>query len=238
MPSYNSAECIERAISSVLRQTYQNFELLIIDDCSSDATCEVIEAIGDDRIKLIRLTKNGGSAVARNIGLERATGRFIAFLDSDDSWHPEKLARQLDFMTTNRIGFSFTAYYRNEPSGKQRLVPAPSEMTYHKLLRNTIIGCLTVMIDRTIVGPFAMPNIRTRQDTATWLSILKTGISAYGLNEGLAYYQVEANSLSANKTKMMQQTWKMYREQERLTYIATLYNFTGYVYQAIKKRIS
>nr|WP_311772934.1 glycosyltransferase family 2 protein [Listeria booriae] len=238
MPSYNSSACIKRTISSVLHQTYQDFELLIIDDCSSDATCEVIEAIGDERIRLIRLTENGGSAVARNIGLEEAKGRYIAFLDSDDSWHPEKLARQHDFMAANGIGFSFTAYYRNEPSGKQRLVPAPAEMTYHKLLRNTIIGCLTVMIDRTIVGHFKMPNIRTRQDTATWLSILKTGISAHGLNEGLAYYQVEANSLSANKTKMMQQTWKMYREQEQLNYIATLYNFTGYVYQAIKKRIS
>ncbi|MBC6316902.1 glycosyltransferase family 2 protein [Listeria grandensis] len=237
MPSYNSAKTMERAIQSVLAQTYQDLELVIIDDCSSDETCRIVEKITDARIRLIRLSQNGGSAVARNIGMEAATGRYIAFLDSDDSWHPEKLARQHAFMTTNKIGFSFTAYYRNEPNGKKRLVPAPAEMTYKKLLRNTIIGCLTVMIDRTIVGHFTMPNIRTRQDTATWLAILKTGIHAYGLNEGLAYYQVEANTLSANKTKMMQQTWKMYREQEKLSYIHTLYNFTGYVYQAIKKRV-
>lgn len=238
MPTYNSANTVEKSIQSVLAQSYQDFELLIIDDCSSDATCSIIEQMTDQRIQLIQLSKNSGSAIARNTGIQAATGRYIAFLDSDDSWHPEKLARQHTFMAANNIGFSFTAYYRNETSGKQRLVPAPAEMTYKKLLRNTIIGCLTVMIDRTIVGPFSMPNIRTRQDTATWLAILKTGIHAYGLNEGLAYYEVQANTLSANKTKMLGQTWKMYREQEKLTYIQTVYNFTGYVYQAIKKRIS
>lgn len=237
MPSYNSAKTIEHAIQSVLAQTYQNLELLIIDDDSSDETCHIIQKIADERIRLIRLKQNGGSAVARNTGIEAATGRYIAFLDSDDSWHPEKLAQQHAFMTTNKIGFSFTAYYRNEPNGKKRFVAAPAEMTYKKLLRNTIIGCLTVMIDRTIVGDFTMPNIRTRQDTATWLAILKEGIHAYGLNEGLAYYHVDANTLSSNKTKMMRQTWKMYRVQEQLTYMQTLYNFTGYVYQAIKKRV-
>ncbi|MBC1434764.1 glycosyltransferase family 2 protein [Paenilisteria rocourtiae] len=238
MPSYNSAKTIERAVQSVLLQTYQDLELIIIDDYSSDETLRIVEKIKDNRVRLIRLSQNSGVAVARNTGIKAATGRYIAFLDSDDSWHPEKLARQQAFMATNNIGFSFTAYYRNEPNGKRRFVPAPVEMTYKKLLRNTIIGCLTVMVDRTIVGHFTMPNIRTRQDTATWLAILKKGTHAYGLNEGLAFYQVEANTLSGNKVKMMQQTWKMYREQEKLTYVHTLYNFIGYAYQAIKKRIS
>ena len=154
--SYNCAKFIEESIKSVLNQTYDNLELIIVDDCSTDNTEEIVNEYikKDSRIKFYRLNNNSGAAVARNKGLDEATGRFIAFLDSDDIWDKQKLEKQINFMQTNNYGFSFTSYRLIDENGGllNKEIRVPNEITYKKLLKNTIIGCLTVIIDKELMA--------------------------------------------------------------------------------------
>jgi teichuronic acid biosynthesis glycosyltransferase TuaG len=240
-PSYNASLFIEQTINSVRKQTYQNWEMIIVDDCSTDNTPEILEQIEkeDERIQIIFLNQNGGAAVARNTALQHAKGRYVAFLDSDDCWKPEKLAKQLSFMHTNNYAFTFTRYelVTNEGVLLNKQIPAPAEISYDDMLKNTIIGCLTVMIDREIVGDIQMPNIRTRQDLATWLSILKKGIHAYGLNENLAEYRIGNPSISRNKWKAAKMNWFVYRRVEKLNVLKAFWCFSHYAFHAVLKRI-
>lgn len=241
-PSYNSKLTIEATVDSVKKQTFQDWEMIIVDDCSIDETQEKLADIQatDERIHIKHLEKNGGAAVARNVALQSARGRYIAFLDSDDCWKPEKLAKQIDFMKTNRHAFTFTGYecisLEGNPLNKQ--VHAPQCVTYSEMLKNTIIGCLTVIIDREQVGDFQMPNLRIRQDLATWLAILKKGITAYGLDEILAEYRVgNPNSISSNKWKTAQQNWYVYRQIEKLNLLRASWCFCHYAANAVLKRL-
>ncbi|MEH7086472.1 glycosyltransferase family 2 protein [Neobacillus drentensis] len=240
-PSYNASLFIEQTITSVRKQTYQNWEMIIVDDCSSDHTPYILERIKeeDDRIHVIYLNQNGGAAVARNIALQHAKGRYIAFLDSDDCWKPEKLEKQLSFMQTNKFAFTFTGYelVTNEGVLLNKQISAPAQISYNDMLKNTIIGCLTVMIDRQLVGHIQMPNIRTRQDLATWLAILKKGINAYGLNENLAEYRTGNPSISRNKWKAAKMNWFVYRKIEKLNVIKAFWCFSHYAFHAVLKRI-
>ncbi|MFB5197484.1 glycosyltransferase family 2 protein [Neobacillus sp. KR4-4] len=240
-PSYNASLFIEQTITSVRKQTYQNWEMIIVDDCSTDNTPEILEQIEkeDERIKVIYLNQNGGAAVARNIALQNAKGRYVAFLDSDDCWKPEKLQKQYSFMQTNYYAFTFTGYelITNDGVLLNKQIPAPEQITYNDMLKNTIIGCLTVMIDRKTVGHFQMPNIRTRQDLATWLAILKKGFNAYGLNENLAEYRTGNPSISRNKWKAAKMNWFVYRKVEKLNVIKAFWCFSHYAFHALLKRI-
>jgi teichuronic acid biosynthesis glycosyltransferase TuaG len=240
-PSYNASEFIGRTIESVQKQTFQEWEMLIVDDCSSDDTREKVGqyASEDPRIQLICLEENGGAAVARNTALKRAKARYVAFLDSDDCWKPEKLERQLQFMRENGYAFTFTGYELVAPDGEplHKKVAAPAEISYTGLLKNTIIGCLTVMIDRNQTGQFQMPNIRTRQDLATWLSILKKGHVAYGLNEVLAEYRTGNPSISKNKWKALKMNWFVYRKVEKLNVMKACWCFSHYAFNAVAKRL-
>lgn len=239
--SYNAGRFISETIESVLNQTYENLELIIVDDCSTDNTEEIVKRYieKDSRVKFYKLEKNSGAAVVRNTALEKATGRFMAFLDSDDLWNKDKLEKQIKFMKDNNYGFSFTSYrlmYENgELKGKE--VIAPQSMNYTQLLKNTIIGCLTVVIDKEIIGDFRMPLVRAGQDTATWLSILRKGHVAYGLNEVLASYRTVEGSISSNKIKALKRTWNTYRNLEKLSLVKSSYYFTCYTLNAIKKRL-
>jgi teichuronic acid biosynthesis glycosyltransferase TuaG len=240
-PAYNASQYIEETISSVLKQTFRNWEMIIVDDCSTDNTREKTKALGaeDERIRLICLEENGGAAVARNRGLQLARGRYIAFLDSDDCWKPQKLEKQLSFMKENDYAFTFTAYELMTQEGEflNKQVWAPDELSYSDLLKNTIIGCLTVMIDREKTGPFQMLNIRTRQDLATWLAILKQGHSAYGLNELLAEYRTGNPSISKNKWKALKMNWFVYRKVEKLNVLKAFWCFSHYAIHAVAKRL-
>lgn len=240
MPTYNSSAVLKESVASIQKQGYQDWELLVVDDCSKDATRGMLREMAerDARIKPFFLTENRGSGFARNEGLSRASGRFVAFLDSDDLWHPEKLEKQLAFMKKHEYGFSFTAYhvFEEQPTQPKRTVHVPEKINYRQLLKNTIIGCLTVMIDREKVGDFRMPLLRARQDTATWLSILKKQEYAYGITKPLAYYRVSTGSLSSNKWKMLQKNWQMYREHENLSLMYTSYVFSCSVGNALWKR--
>ncbi len=240
-PSFNSSNFIEQSITSVISQTFKDWELLVVDDCSNDNSIKKIEKFTeiDNRIKLISLDENVGAAEARNIAIRKAKGRFIAFLDSDDVWKNDKLEKQLDFMQSKSFAFTFTAYQLMTEDGKmiRSIIAAPEYMTYKSYLRNTIIGCLTVMIDREKTGHFEMPNIRSSHDMALWLNLMKRGFNAYGLNESLAYYRIVSSSNTAKKWKAAKEVWEVYRNVEKLSLIYSIFNFIGYVYNAVKKRM-
>lgn len=240
-PTYNSEKYIKETISSVLSQTYQNWEMIIVDDCSTDNTVRIIEEEmeKDSRIRFIQLQKNQGAAVARNTAINYANGRYIAFLDSDDLWEMNKLEVQVSFMNMNNIPFSYTSYKIINENGEEtgKVVNVPEKIDYNQLLKNTIIGCLTVMLDINEFGRVQMPNMRTRQDTALWLSILKQGYSAYGIQQPLAKYRKKSGSISSNKLKMAKQNWKLYREIENLSLVKSIWCFLNYAYNGIKKNL-
>lgn len=240
-PCYNSSKTIGQTINSVLQQTFFDWELLIVDDASTDNSLGLIYSLVKNNLKVrvFSLKENVGAAEARNVALREARGRYIAFLDSDDIWIPNKLERQISFMASNNYAFSFSAYgIINEDGHKlQRTIYAPIKMTYHKLLKNTIIGCLTVIIDKQKVGFFEMPNLRSSHDLALWLQILKRGIHAYGLNEELAYYRIVGSSNTANKIKAASDVWWVYRKIEKLSVIYSSICFLCYAFNALKKRV-
>lgn len=241
MPSYNAAKFIAAAIQSVIEQTYSNWELLITDDCSKDDTINIIKKFQeiDNRIQLFSTGKNSGAAVARNISLQNATGKYIAFLDSDDTWISNKLETQIKFMKKKNIAFSFSNYSVMKEDGTLtgNIIHAPKVIGYHGYLRNTIIGCLTVIIDREKTGNFLMPNIKTSEDMALWLDIMKRGYKAWGLQVPLAQYRVVSNSLTSKKWIEAKYVWKVYREIEHINPIYSAICFIGYAINAIIKRL-
>lgn len=238
-PAYNSSRFIRDTMASVQNQTFPHWEHIIIDDCSTDQTREMVTGMDDPRIRLITLTQNSGAAVARNTGLQQAKGRYVAFLDSDDLWLPNKLETQLQFMEKHDVAFSFSKYKVAQEDGRDTgiIVHVPEKIDYRSLLKNTVIGCLTVMLDTHKLGVPQMPNIRTRQDTALWLSILKKGHLAYGIQEELSVYRKVNGSISSNKVKAARQTWKLYREIEQLNLPYSLWCFMHYAWNGVRKNV-
>jgi glycosyltransferase involved in cell wall biosynthesis len=239
MPNYNSVAFIEGSIASVISQTYQNWEMIIVDDVSTDNSNIIIEDYikKDSRIKLIKLEKNSGPAISRNYAIKEAKVRYIAFLDSDDLWHPEKLSKQISFMKEYDIALSYIGYYRIEEESGEIInqIHVPQKVDYSELLKQNIIGCLTAMYDTQKLGKVYMPDILKRQDFALWLSILKKIPYAYGLDEPLAYYRVRAASVSSNKILASKYNWKLYREVEKLPLHKAIYCFGWYTYRSILK---
>ncbi|HSN65370.1 MAG TPA: glycosyltransferase family 2 protein [Fusibacter sp.] len=230
-PSYNSSKFISATINSVLSQTVTHWEMIIVDDCSTDNSVEIIQSCveKDSRIKLIELTRNSGAAVARNKAIEMAQGRYIAFLDSDDLWLPSKLEKQLAFMQKNNYPFIYTAYDKIDEEGEFfGHVGAFDKVNYFDMLKNPSIGCLTVIYDTNHFGKVYMPLIHKRQDFGLWLKLLKKTEHAYGLNKILAQYRVHNNSISANKIKAACHTWLLYRQIEELSLFQSMYYFSYY----------
>ncbi|WYP25851.1 glycosyltransferase family 2 protein [Alkalihalobacillus sp. FSL W8-0930] len=238
-PVYNSERFLEETIQSVQKQTYPYWELFLIDDGSTDSSVEIARSYAnkDSRIHVVQLNSNQGAAGARNEGINRANGKYVAFLDSDDLWMPEKIEKQLMFMEANQYVFSFTSYRIMKESGELRdkVVPAPEVITYDQLLKNTIIGCLTVMLNIDVLGKVQMPTIKTRQDFVLWLTILKSGHQAYGLDEELACYRKVSTSISSNKLKTAKRNWSIYRENEGLPLWKACYVFASYAWHGFKK---
>ena len=224
---YNSENYISETINSVLNQTYQNWELLIVDDCSTDNTKSLIKKFQktEKRIKLFQLNENSGAAVARNKAIKEAKGTFIAFLDSDDNWLPKKLELQLEFMISNNYNLTHTSYELIDHQGnslKKTIVPAKI-LGYKDMLYSNKIGCLTAIYNQSKIGKKYMPLLRKRQDYALWLKILKTGEKAYGLAEVLSQYRNTENSISNNKLNLIKWNWKLLREVENLSFIKSVY---------------
>ena len=234
MPAYRCADVIERSVGSVQAQTLGDWELLLVDDCSPDGTYEkaLLLAKQDDRIHVFRTPGNSGPAVARNIALENARGRYAAFLDSDDRWLPEKLSRQIAFMREKNAAFSCTAYDRVAEDGTVLQHVTPFEKAdYNKVLYYANpVGNSTAMIDREVLGALRVPMIRKRNDFALWLEALKITDYAYGMKECLAQYSVRESSVSSNKLDLVRYQWQLYREVEGLSLGKTLRAFAGLAY--------
>jgi len=242
-PMYNSAKFLCATIDSVLQQTYQNWELLFVDDCSTDDSAAIVQAAAaqDSRIRLLTLETNGGAAVARNHALAQASGRFVAYLDADDLWKRKKTEKQVQFMLANKIAFSCTSYEVIDENGnaKNKLVSMPAKINYNQFLRNTIIQTVGVMIDTELTGKdlISMPLLRRRQDAAAWCKLLKNGFLCHGLPESLAYYRRVSDSLSSNKFRAVQGTWYLFRVIEKLPLARACFCFVGYAFNACRKRI-
>lgn len=226
-PSYKSEKYISETIESVLKQTYKNWEMIIVDDCSPDNSNNVIESFIklDTRIKLIRLDTNSGPAIARNKAIEEAQGRYIAFLDADDVWKKDKLTKQLDFMQKKDCALTYTAYEIMNETGEllHKKISTPLKVTYTDLLKSNHIGCLTAMYDTAKIGKIFMPLIQKRQDYGLWLKILRqTGVS-YGIGEPLAIYRIMPTSVSSNKLDLLRYHYKLFREFENIGRLKTIY---------------
>lgn len=221
MPTYNCAAFIEESIKSVLAQEHKNWELLIVDDCSTDNTQAVLAPYLSQypNIHYTCLDKNSGAAVARSEALKQAKGDWVAFLDSDDLWTPNKLSLQIDFMKKNNVSFSATGYeLMNEDGSSKRAVLIPPEKTnYDKMLRLSCpVGNLTVMYDRRVIGDQQVPSIKKRNDFALWLQTLHKTDACYGMPDVLGKYRVRPQSISRNKLKLLSYHWHLYHHIEKL----------------------
>ena len=243
MPSYNSKKYVLESITSVINQSYSNWELIIVDDCSIDGSAsyisDLIKELGDDRIIFSKQKINNGPAFTRNIAITKARGNYIAFLDSDDLWHPDKLKLQMHFMIENNFSFTFHNYSAYNSSLKRKLytVNCPSKLNYESYAKNTIIGCLTVIIDKTHFRDYLMPLIKSSHDMALWLKLLKSTDFAHCLHHNLAFYRVLDNSNTSSKFKASKDVWKVYRKIEKINFLKSIFYFVCYSINAIKKRI-
>ena len=238
-PVYNAAKFLDGTLQSIFWQTYKNVEIVLVDDCSTDNSAEIIANYMPEHREIVyhRLEKNMGAAVARNKALELAQGRYVAFLDGDDEWLPEKLEKQIALMREKNVGFTYTAIEMideegNVIKGKRKV---RETVDYKFLLRNTMIATSSVVIDRYVLGDFRMPLRRGGQDYAAWLQLLRSGTVAYGINEVLVRYRVSKNSLSSNKFKSVKQVWEIQTQNEKIGRIPVFIHTVCFIFNALKK---
>lgn len=229
MPSYNSALTIVSSIESVQKQMHSNWELLITDDCSTDGTIELVRSYAemDSRINFFVNEKNSGAGFSRNQSIVRSCGKYIAFLDADDIWLPNKLSEQLSFMEHTGALFSYTGYQKFSDSGMGGEVIPPETVTHNQLLHGCVIGCLTAMYNAEVLGKQLMPLIRKRQDMGLWLKLLKLCGTAYGMPKVLALYRTDSG-MSKNKLNAAWYQWRFYRDVVGLSVFKTTWYFFWY----------
>lgn len=240
MPAYNCEAFIAQAISSVRKQTHEEWDLIVVDDCSSDGTGRVARAGAerDSRVKLLAAPVNGGSSSARNLALAACTGDYVAFLDADDMWVPEKLARQLEFMEGRQAGFSFTAYRKFDDSGPKGVIGAKAMVSREDMLKGNRIGCSTVVLDAHVYSKLVFATELGRQeDYALWLSLLRSGGYAYGLNEPLTLYRVHKGSKSSGKLRSVTAQWRVYRDFEKLPRVLAIWYMAHYAARGVLKAL-
>lgn len=242
MPSYNTANYIEASIESVQYQTYENWELIIVDDCSTDNTDEIVKPLlSDARIRYLKNEKNSGAAVSRNRALREAKGKWIAFLDSDDLWLPEKLEKQVAFMEQNGYHFSYTNYEEINMAGEKTgvRVTGPKRITKTGMFNYCWPGCLTVMYDAEVVGLIQIADIKKNNDYAMWLKVCRKA-DCYLLDECLAQYRKgRVGSVSTHSVKtMVGWHYKLFREAENAPKMfAAFYMFRNLFFGVLKKKI-
>lgn len=233
-PCYNSEKYLSQAIQSVLNQTFQNWELLLIDDCSSDTTYTIITDFTsqDPRIKAFKLDTNSGAGKARNLGIQKASGNYIAFLDADDLWKPEKLEKQLYFMQSHKIPFTFSFYETIDEAGNLRneTITTPTKITYKQLYFCNWIGNLTGIYSVDFFGKIPISSIKKRQDWMLWLQIVKQTKFATPVPESLAYYRVRQDSISASKWKLIKYNFKVYKDFHKRNFLMACFDTMQFLY--------
>ncbi len=240
-PVYNREKVLKQTVESVLSQTFEDFEYILVNDASTDNSLAILEEFEkkDKRVKVINLEKNKGPAGARNAGVDEAKGRYIAFLDSDDIWNKEKLKIQLDFMNEKATAISFTSFELIDVDGNSlgKTVRAKKEVDLDTFLKCTCIGFSTSMIDVAKTGRFNFIDIPIRQDAHLWITLLKRGFVAYGIEKTLVKYRVHRGNISANKFKAALGTWNLYYKIEKLGFFKSLYYFSHYAVNGVLKRL-
>lgn len=233
-PSYNSEKFIAEAIKSVQTQSYTNWELLITDDCSTDQTVNLVMEIAkqDPRIKLSQLERNSGAGIARETAVAKAQGRYIAFLDADDLWKPQKLEKQINFLIKNNSPFTFSFYDCIDEAGNplNKTVEAPKRVSYRQLFFCNYVGNLTGIYDAEYFGKITISAIRKRQDWMLWLTILKKIKTAQPVPEILASYRIRQDSISASKLNLIQHNFAVYRKFHGYSFVAALFCMGGFLF--------
>lgn len=241
MPTFNAGHVIKETIDSVLSQSYSDWELIIIDDCSNDETYNIVKSYTQHckKISILINDINSGAGVSRNRGIQVAKGRYLAFLDSDDLWEPDKLKLQIEFMRMHKSPISHTSFSFIDEAGRERKggVVASKFVDLRRNLKNTEIGTSTAIIDRDLVSQnIKFSKIRARQDLKLWIDLLSSGYISSGVRHDLVKYRVREGSVSSNKFKMLYITLKVYMGVHSLPIYERLYCYCCYVINAIKKR--
>ena len=244
VPVYQAADYIVQTLAMVRAQTYTDWELILVEDASEDDSAAVIEEYlhthADPRIRLIRQKENGGAARARNTGVDAANGRYLAYLDADDVWFPDKLLKELAFLKEKQAGFVFTAYEFGDADAKGtgKIVHVPETLRYRQALSRTVIFTSTVLFDLERIPKelVKMPEVKS-EDTAAWWRILRNGHTAYGMDDVTTIYRRPARSLSSNKWEAIKRIWALYRRQEGFSVFRSARYFCGWAVRATLRRI-
>ncbi|EKY32583.1 glycosyltransferase family 2 protein [Vibrio cholerae] len=242
-PTYNSEKYITETYNSIISQTYTNWEWVVTDDCSTDETFSILSnlSLKDKRVRVFRNSINSGAAISRNNSISKSQGDYLAFIDSDDIWLSTKLEQQLEFMLSKGCSFSFTSYEIIEDNGKRigKIVDNQhvEYVDYFDMLKKkATLGCSTVMLSKSDFDDLQMPNIRTGQDYALWLKLLKDNKKAYLLGSALTLYRIVPNSISRNKFRKAKRQWQIYREIANLSFYESLFCFCFYAYRACLRK--
>lgn len=237
-PVYNASKYIEETIKSVLKQTHHDWELILVNDCSTDDSLEIIKKYEqcDKRIRVIELQHNSGVAHARNTGIESSKYEYLAFLDSDDLWTPDKLKIQVEYIekTGNKFTFTGCCLINDEGLSLEKIRHVPSEVTYKQLLKGNIIPCSSVVIAKNIIGSIRQKKIG-HEDYAFWLTILKSGYRAYGIDEPFLIYRKRSTSISSNKLKALSWTWGIFKNEMKICLPLRIHYFIWFCFNTIKK---
>ena len=237
MPAYNCERFITEAIHSVQAQTYTNWELIVVDDCSTDQTREIIEkfALEDRRIISLKNEKNSGAAASRNKAVEAASGRYMAFLDSDDLWIKDKLEKQIGFMRSKHYSFTCTSYEKMDESSKKLGIVIPALNADYEGLLKRCPGNSTVIYDSNVLGKYKIPLIKKRNDYIMWLAVIKNAKELHGLDIILGFHRVGMKSISSNKFSLVKYHWRIYREIEKLPIYKCIYLVIFWIFKGVFK---
>lgn len=236
VPVYNAEKYILETINSIISQTYDNLEIILIDDCSTDDSLKILEQVKDPRIRIIKLKENKGVANARNIGIEKSNGEFIAFIDSDDTWEKNKLEVQINFLNKLKSDLCYSGYRivnSNNEVIKDK-IEIPFKTSYSKLLTTNVIACSTVMIRKSAIKKCKFKKIK-HEDYIMWLELAKKNVSMIGLNKVLMNYRKHNTSISSNKLKSATWVWNIYRNVEKLPFIKCVYYEFTYMIKGVIK---
>jgi len=238
-PTYNSAKYISETIQSVQNQTHQNWEMIIIDDGSTDHTISIVEGFqkSETRIHLIKQNKNVGPAITRNKGIEFAKGKYLTFLDADDIWFSDFIQNSIETIQQTSVPFVFSSYKRSdeELNFVYSDFIVPQKVTYIDILKTNSISCLTAFLDVEVLGKKFMPIIHKRQDMGLWLQYLKEIPFAHGIQKPKAIYRIRKNSLSRKKSNLIKYQWQFYREVEKLSVFQSMYYIVHWMVRGFLK---